>query len=72
MDFGWEDVNDFFDNLEEEEQEALANNLDNIDFIIESDHLTEFSGDLGVYFNLPLSNRFALGSKLLIDDTPSE
>ena len=66
VDFGWEDVNDFFDNLEEEEQEALANNLDNIDFIIESDHLTEFSGDLGVYFNLPLSNRFALGSKLLI------
>ena len=66
VDFGWEDVNDFFDNLEEKEQEALANNLDNIDFIIESDHLTEFSGDLGVYFNLPLSNRFALGSKLLI------
>ena len=35
-------------------------------FIIKSDHLTEFAADLGIYFNLPLSNRFALGSKLLM------
>ena len=35
-------------------------------FTIKSDHLTEFSADLGVYFNLPLSDRFALGSKLLL------
>ena len=30
------------------------------------DHITEFSADLGVYFNLPLSKRLAVGSKLLI------
>ena len=35
-------------------------------FNIESDHLTEFSYDVGAYFNLPLSKRFALGSKLLV------
>ena len=35
-------------------------------FTIKSDHLTEFSADLGAYFNIPLSKRFALGSKLLI------
>ena len=35
-------------------------------FTIKSDHLTEFAADLGVYFNLPLSSRFALGSKLLL------
>ena len=35
-------------------------------FTIESDHLTEFAADLGVYFNIPLSERFAIGSKLLI------
>ena len=35
-------------------------------FTIKSDHLTEFSADLGVYFNLPLSKRFAIGSKLLV------
>lgn len=35
-------------------------------FNIKSDHLTEFSADLGVYFNLPLSSRLALGSKLLV------
>ena len=34
-------------------------------FTIKSDHLTEFSADAGLYFNLPLSSRFALGSKLL-------
>ena len=66
VDFGWEDVDFFYDTLEKDEQEALEHNLDNIDFIIESDHLTEFAGDLGVYFNLPLSDRFALGSKLLV------
>lgn len=36
------------------------------DVTIESDHITEFSADLGVYFNIPLSRRLALGSKLLI------
>ncbi|MBR6287118.1 MAG: phosphatase PAP2 family protein [Bacteroidaceae bacterium] len=34
-------------------------------FTIKSDHLTEFTADLGLYFNLPLSRRLALGSKLL-------
>lgn len=33
---------------------------------IVTDHLTEFSANLGLYFNVPLSKRFALGSKLLI------
>ena len=33
---------------------------------IESDHITEFSADLGAYFNFPLSRRFALGTKLLV------
>lgn len=39
--------------------------IDDVALKIESDHLTEFSADLGLYFNLPLSKRFALGSKLL-------
>ncbi len=40
--------------------------VEELDINIKSDHLTEFSADLGVYFNLPLSKRFALGSKLLV------
>jgi len=36
------------------------------EYSIESDHLTEFSANVGLYFNLPLSSRFSLGSKLLI------
>ncbi len=34
--------------------------------IVKSDHITEFTGSVGVYFNLPLSNHFALGTKALI------
>ena len=40
--------------------------IETAEFTIKSDHLTEFAADLGVYFNLPLSRRFALGSKLLV------
>ena len=40
--------------------------LTDVEMTIKSDHLTEFAADLGLYFNLPLSNRFALGTKLLI------
>ena len=32
---------------------------------IESDHITDFSADAGLYFNLPLSSRFAIGAKVL-------
>ena len=34
--------------------------------IIKSDHITEFTGSVGVYFNLPLSDHFSLGTKALI------
>jgi len=47
----------------DETSQPLVNDLT---FTIKSDHLTEFAYDLGVYFNLPLSKRFALGSKLLV------
>ena len=40
--------------------------IDDFNLKIQSDHLTEFAADLGLYFNLPLSSRFSLGSKLLI------
>ena len=38
----------------------------NYQFGIESDHLTEFSYDVGAYFNIPVSSRFAVGSKVLV------
>ena len=34
--------------------------------IVKSDHITEFTGSVGVYFNLPLGSHFALGTKALI------
>ncbi len=48
------------------EVDALNNTISEHEVTIESDHLTEFFGSVGLYFNLPLSRRFALGSKLLI------
>jgi membrane-associated phospholipid phosphatase len=38
----------------------------NLNGIVKSDHLTEFTASAGVYFNIPLSNRFSLGTKALI------
>ena len=40
--------------------------IDELEFTIKSAHSTEFSADLGLYFNFPLSKRFALGTKLLV------
>ena len=62
---------DFYQDLvygkgEEGDPDYVPNLIDKASFTIKSDHLTEFSADLGVYFNLPLSEKFALGSKLLI------
>ena len=34
--------------------------------IVKSDHITEFTGSVGVYFNLPLSSHFSLGAKALV------
>ena len=34
--------------------------------VVKSDHITEFTGSVGVYFNLPLSSHFSLGTKALI------
>ena len=34
--------------------------------IVKSDHITEFTGSVGVYFNLPLGKQFSLGTKALI------
>ena len=44
----------------------LENSVHNIKVTIESDHITEFAADAGVYLNLPLSSRFALGTKALV------
>lgn len=67
---GWSDLADasksaldeFMQDLGEEESQVFNSQS----ITIESDHITEFAGDLGVYFNFPLSSRFALGTKLLV------
>ena len=61
-----------FAELERESMQDISNDpyymgsIQYFDLEIESDHITEFAADLGMYFSLPLSSRFAIGSKLLI------
>lgn len=61
-----------FTNIERESLKDIAddpdfqNAIQYFDLEIESDHITEFAADAGLYFSLPLSSRLAIGSKLLV------
>ena len=48
--------------------ESRGNNapVTDIKGIIKSDHITEFTASIGMYFNLPLSRHFSLGTKALV------
>lgn len=52
------------------ERQSLITNANGMikeeNFSIVSDHLTEFSANVGLYLNIPLSKRFSLGTKALI------
>ena len=54
------DIKELFDDP------LFLNSFQNIALTIESDHLTEFAADAGLYFNFPLSSRFALGTKAVV------
>lgn len=43
----------------------LRPGVEEANLTIQSDHITEFAADAGLYFSLPLSSRFALGAKVL-------
>ena len=47
-------------------QSLLKNTVTEYELSIESDHMTEFVGSAGLYFNIPLSKRFTLGLKALV------
>ena len=78
--YAWGDImEDFLDMSGEKGLEPVVNGrgtpgtadyqpayLDEVYMTIKSDHLTEFAADLGLYFNIPISKRFALGTKLLV------
>ncbi len=67
---GWSNVSSKAEKDVEQMVEYMKNNglgdwIKSAKLSIESDHITEFTADLGVYFNFPLSKRWALGAKLL-------
>ncbi|MBR5170521.1 MAG: phosphatase PAP2 family protein [Muribaculaceae bacterium] len=47
------------------ENPELKVGVTDLNLTVESDHIAEFAADAGLYFNLPLSSRFALGTKVL-------
>ena len=61
--------------ITEEELETKMSGMvweDGEEITVESDHLTEFSANVGLYLNLPLSKRFSLGTKFLIGRTMTQ
>ncbi len=54
-----------YDTSSEEAWNANAP-VTNIYGTVKSDHLTEFSGSVGLYFNLPLGSHFSVGTKALL------
>ncbi len=67
---GWSDVTNkeraFFEDLFKDDKDKADAWVSTSEMTIESDHITEFTADAGLYFNFPLSRRLALGSKLLL------
>ena len=49
------------------EAEYMSNApVTNLNGTVQSDHITEFTASVGLYFNLPLSKHFSLGTKALV------
>lgn len=65
---GWSRFNDSENELLQDfsKDPDFGEAIDSLGVHIESDHITEFAADAGVYFNLPLTSRLALGTKLLV------
>ena len=55
-----------YDVYNEEKDEYPNAPVTHINGIVRSDHISEFTGSVGLYFNLPLSKYFSLGTKALI------
>ena len=55
-----------YDVYNEEKDEYPNAPVSHINGIVRSDHISEFTGSVGLYFNLPLSKYFSLGTKALI------
>lgn len=54
------------------EEQALMDMIDSHEVTVESDHLTEFYANAGLYLNLPLGRHFSLGTKFLVGRTMTQ
>ena len=71
-----EDMKDIIDATSVISSDVIHKEMSNLttveEYTIESDHLTEFSASVGLYFNLPLSKNFSIGTKALIGRTMTQ
>ena len=67
---GWSGIQELYSDAGYNLTEAIINQggapVTEIGGVVKSDHLAEFTGSVGLYLNLPLSDHFALGTKFLI------
>lgn len=67
---GWEDICEIYDNAGMDLTLGRLNQggaaVSEMGAVVKSDHLAEFTASAGLYFNIPLSERFSLGTKCLI------
>ena len=68
---GWDDIQGIYEDRANKNLTLGMMNKDgeavsDLGAIVKSDHLAEFTASAGVYFNIPLNDRFSLGTKCLI------
>ena len=67
---GWDEITAVYSLIgtpvSESDLIAGGSPVDEVGGIVRSDHLTEFTGSAGIYFNIPLCSQLALGTKLLV------
>ena len=67
---GWADICEMYDDVGMDLTLGKLNDggaaVSEIGAVVKSDHLAEFTASAGLYFNIPLNDRFSLGTKCLI------
>ena len=67
---GWADICEMYDDVGMDLTLGKLNDggaaVSEMGAVVKSDHLAEFTASAGLYFNIPLNDRFSLGTKCLI------
>jgi hypothetical protein len=62
----WDNLFTYYDKIGYNDNSSNEAPVTELTGTVKSDHLAEFTGSLGLYFNIPLGKHFAIGTKALI------